>query len=403
MKRILFVDDEPMVLEGLQRMLRSMRGEWEMEFLDSGAKALLRMWQCPFDAIVSDMHMPNMNGADLLNEVMMHFPQTVRLVLSGHADQDLILKCVGATHQYLSKPCDAEMLKSIIQRASSVESSLHNERIQKLVARMDRLPTIPTLYTQILESVRNPYTTIEEVGDIIGRDIGMTTKILKLVNSGFFGLGWKISSPAEAANYLGLDLIRSLVLSVNAFSQFDSMPIESFSLESLLNHSLQTAAAAKTIALEETADRSLADQSFIAGMLHDVGKIVLAANFPKECATAFQFAARGGVTFAAAEKEIFGADHASIGGYLLGLWGLPPPVVEAIAFHHHPNLNSKKTFTPLAAVHVANVFVHDQASQPCAFRVSPIDGNYLEELSLSDHIDSWRAAAQNPLSTGILA
>ncbi len=103
-KRILFVDDESLALQGLERMLRNMRNEWEMEFVDSGPKALERMAQADFDVVVSDMRMPCMNGAHLLNEVMLRYPATVRLILSGHADQDLILKCVGSTHQYLAKP-----------------------------------------------------------------------------------------------------------------------------------------------------------------------------------------------------------------------------------------------------------------------------------------------------------
>src|SRR6185436_18972197 len=142
------VDDEALVLQGLQRMLRPWRDEWEMEFVDSGAEALERMAQLPFDVVVSDMRMPGMNGAELLGEVMRRHPKTVRLILSGHADKDLILKCVGSTHQYLAKPCDAEALKATVLRAASVENTLHDEKLQALVAQMDNLPSIPSLYVQ---------------------------------------------------------------------------------------------------------------------------------------------------------------------------------------------------------------------------------------------------------------
>ena len=217
-KRIIFVDDEPLVLQGLQRMLRSMRDEWEMEFMDGGAKALERMAQAHFDVVVSDMLMPGMNGAALLAEVMQRHPHTVRIILSGHADKDLILKCVGSTHQYLSKPCDADVLKATVRRASAVDSGLKDETLRKLVGSMDRLPSIPTLYTEIVEALRDPEVSVETIGEIVGKDPGMTAKILKLVNSAFFGLRRQVASPAEAANYLGLDTIRSLVLSINAFS-----------------------------------------------------------------------------------------------------------------------------------------------------------------------------------------
>src|SRR6202012_4878179 len=126
-KRILFVDDEEFALRGLDRLLRSMREEWEMEFVNSGDKALARMTETPFDVVVSDMRMPGMNGAELLNEVMKRHPKTVRLILSGFADRDLILKCVGSTHQYLAKPCDGHELKMAVMRASALEESLESE------------------------------------------------------------------------------------------------------------------------------------------------------------------------------------------------------------------------------------------------------------------------------------
>jgi len=395
MKRILFVDDESLVLQGLQRMLRSMRGEWEMEFVDGGAKALERMAQQPFDVVVSDMCMPGMNGAELQNEVMKRFPKTVRLILSGHADKELILKCVGSTHQYLSKPCDAETLKMTVLRASSVEATLQNETLQKLVAQMDRLPSIPTLYTEIIQVLRHPETTIDEVGEIISRDIGMTAKILKLVNSAFFGLGREISTPAEAATYLGLDTIRSLVLSINAFSQFGPLKVEGFSLNALSDHSLQTASAAKALASEEGVDRKIVDEAFVAGMLHDTGKLVLAINFPEEFNTALREARQQNLTLAESEKQIFGADHADVGGYLLGLWGLPVPVVEAIALHHSPGRAVEKTFSPLTAVHVANVLVQER-SEAAEMKPAEIDFEYLADLGLSERLDQWRESISKP-------
>lgn len=392
MKRILFVDDDPLVLQGLQRMLRPMRNEWQMTFLDGGAKALQFLEANPVDAVVSDMCMPDMNGAALLNEVMKRFPQTVRLVLSGHVDRDLILKCVGSTHQYLSKPCDAEALKATIQRASSIESTLQNERLQKLISQMDRLPSIPTLYTQIVELLQDPQVTIEEVGAIIGRDIGMTAKILKLVNSAFFGLGRDISTPAEAAAYLGLDTLKTLVLSINAFSQFGSAQIEGFSIDALQNHSLQTAAMARVIAREERSEQKLIDEAFIAGMLHDTGKLVMATNFPEQFNQVLHEAAKPEAAPCEIEKQIFGADHAEVGGYLLGLWGLPVPVVEAIALHHRPNHAAEKIFCPLTAVHVADSLAHEQSATDKTGSCGQLDTDYLGELQLGDRIGPWREA-----------
>ena len=388
-KRILFVDDEPLILQALQRMLRSMRDEWEMEFAEGGGQALERMAQIHFDVVVSDMRMPGMNGADLLAEVMKRHPHTVRIILSGHADKELILKCIGSTHQYLAKPCDAEALKATVRRASAVETRLKDETLRKLVESMDRLPSIPTLYTEILDALRDPEVSLEAIGEIVGKDPAMTAKILKLVNSAFFGLRRQIASSTQAANFLGLDTIRSLVLSINAFSQFESVDYEKFSIAALWTHSLDTAALAKQIAQAEQADRKLADESFVAGLLHDTGKMVLAANFPdrfKECLALMQ---KDDVEPAAAEQQIFGADHADIGGYLLALWGLPVPVVEAIALHHRPANGTEKCFTPLTAVHVGNALSGERAQ--IAGSNPALDLEYLAAIGLAERLPVWRA------------
>jgi HD-like signal output (HDOD) protein len=399
MKRILFVDDEPLVLQGLQRVLRSMRQEWAMEFVESGPKALERMAQLPFDVIVSDMRMPGMNGAELLNQVMRLYPKTVRLILSGHADKDLILKCVGSTHQFLSKPCEAAALKATMQRAASVETCLRNERLRQLVGQMEHLPSIPALYTEIVEALQNPDTMVEEVGAIIARDVGMTAKILKLVNSAFFGLRRRLSNPTEAAVYLGLDTIRSLVLLLSAFSQFESIKLEGFSLEALCGHSLETAAATRILARAQAADAKLADEAFAAGMLHDTGRIILAANLPDQFIGALQAAAQEKLTLAEAESKVFGANHAEVGGYLLDLWGLPVPVVEAVALHHCPRAAVEKGFTPLTAVHVANVLAHEIRGRSLV-PVSGMDPDYLTETGLRDRVDVWRAAWQESVLKG---
>src|SRR5580700_3579302 len=162
--RILLVDDEELALRGLIRLLYSMRDEWDMEFLDSGEKALARMAIAPFDVVISDMRMPGMNGAELLNEVMKRHPKTVRLILSGYADRELILKCVGSTHQYLAKPCDAEALKMTVRRAAELERSMKTETLRQLVTRCVILPSVPALYSEMIEALQDAEADIETIG-----------------------------------------------------------------------------------------------------------------------------------------------------------------------------------------------------------------------------------------------
>jgi HD-like signal output (HDOD) protein len=388
--RILFVDDEDLALRGLNRLLYPMRNEWEMEFMDGGEKALKRMAIAPFDVVVSDMRMPGMNGAQFLNEVMKCYPKTVRLILSGYADRELILKCVGSTHQYLAKPCDAEALKMTVRRAAELEKSMKSETLRQLVTRCVVLPSVPELYSKMIEALQDPEADIETIGGIIAKDGGMTAKILKLVNSAFFGLGHKISDPNEAVAYLGTDTIKSLALCANAFSEFENAQLPGFSVESLWEHCLIAARAAKMVALHENADRKLADEAYAAGLLHDLGKLVFAANLTEEYRQILNLAREKKIPLIAAEREVFGADHADIGGYLLGLWGLPVPVVEAIALHHRPRNVAQKTFSPLTALHIGNVIASMEKPSISDFPISQLDLGYLNELGIKSDLATWQ-------------
>jgi HD-like signal output (HDOD) protein/CheY-like chemotaxis protein len=397
-KRILFVDDETMVLQGLERALRPMRNDWEMVFASSGSKALELMNQAPFEVVISDMRMPGMNGAELLAEVLKKFPKTVRLILSGHADRDLVMKCVGSTHQYLSKPCQPDELKAAIKRAGNLEQSLRDQSLRQLVSRMDRLPSIPSLYVEIVEKLQDPDCGVADIGEIVGKDLGMAAKILKLVNSAFFGLGRQISNPTEAVSYLGIDTIKTLVLSIHAFSQFSPSRAGKFSIESLWVHSQATAGLAKEITRMENPDPKLMDEAFVSGLLHDTGKLVLASNFPVEYDQMLQRAKPGSLGQLAAEENTFGANHAEVGGYLLGLWGLPVPVVEAIALHHQPGECPHLAFSPLTAVHAASGLVNMQQHADLAER-EEVDLDYLGKLGLSERIETWRAATLSNLQS----
>jgi HD-like signal output (HDOD) protein len=394
-KRILFVDDEEMVLRSIARLLRPMINEWEMEFVGSGARALSRLSEARFDVIVSDMRMPGMNGAELLNEVMKRYPKTVRLILSGFADRELILKCIGSTHQYLAKPCDEQELKMALLRAARLEESLENETVRQLVTSCSVLPSVPTLYSEIIEMLQDPETDTEAIGSIIIKDGGMTAKILKLANSAFFGLGRDISDVGEGVAYLGTETVKSLILFSNAFSQQEHLKISAFSIEALSRHSLVTANASKMVAICEGAERKLVEETYVAGLLHDVGKLILAANLPDQYQEAITVAQREKMPLWLAERKVFGADHADLGGHLLGLWGLPVPVVEAIALHHRPSVAVQKRFAPLTGLHAGNVLAASGNSVVDNVPASAIDTNYFFELGLNGRMNAWRKEWQN--------
>ncbi len=388
-RRILFVDDELKVLDGLKRMLRSMRKEWEMQFASNAAEALELLGQNPFDVVVSDMRMPGMDGAQLLTEVMIRFPQVARLALSGQADEQLILRSVRPVHQYLSKPCESEALKSTIHRVCSLRDRLQCEKLSELTSQLKTIPSRPTLYARIIEELESEQPSIQRVGEIISNDVGMTAKILHMVNSAFFGLRRHVSNPTHAVNLLGLDTVKNLVLSIQVFSSFDAEQTGTFSIDTLWRHSMSTARYAQGICEAQGMPGAITDNSFGAGMLHDVGKLILATNMPDEYQQVLAFADAEGIADVAAEQQLLGADHAQVGAHLLGLWGLPDPFVEAVAFHHAPGGIAEQQFTALTAVHLADVF--DQHIDPRGGRglARNFDEAYLQSVGVTERLEEY--------------
>jgi|SRR5579871_320137 len=390
MKKILFVDDEPNVLDGLRRLLHPMRHEWQVAFATSGAEALEMLAGEPFDVIVSDMRMPGMNGVELLTEVKRRHPHLVRIMLSGHADQEDLLRSVGPTHQFLSKPCDTETLKATVARACALRSLLANERLHKLITRMDMLPSPVFVYTQILEAIQAPDASARKIGEMVARDIGLTAKILQMVNSAFFGIPRRVSDPVQAVCLLGLDVIQSLVLSIHVFSRFDQDKVPPEFVEAIWRHSMTVGKLARRFAATRSTDRHALDEAFTAGMLHDVGKLALAANLGGSYRQLLEIAHQQQITAVRVEAAALGATHAEVGAYLMGLWGLPDSIVEALAFHHSPSESPQRLFGPLAVVHVADCLVAEIQPEDSVTAGSALDTDYLAALGLADTIPAWR-------------
>ncbi len=396
--RILFLDDEPLALQGLQRMLRSMRAEWDMTFVASGPQALDEMARSPCDIVVSDMLMPGMNGAQFLSEVRARHPECARLILSGHADRELICQGLMSAHQALSKPCQPEVLKATVTRVLDLRLILPHPSLRLAVARMNCVPSSPDVFRTLTEALGRPDVSVDDVAPLVLRDVGISAKLLQLVNSGFFGIRKPIVNTAEAVYYLGLDTIKTLVLIPEVLAPFPNSGAENALFSELWKHSLQTAIGAELLALHENLDRSSADEAFAAGLLHDVGKFVLVSHFPEPYTEAVQLAKAQNLELRAAEAKVLGASHGEVGAYLLGLWGLPPSVIEAARWHHTPHSSPNRTFDPLLAVHAANALVAELFGSHHGSPPSTVDLAHLASLGWADRLEPWRQALKERFS-----
>ena len=389
-KRILFVDDEANVLQGLQNMLRKHRGQWDTAFALGADAALAELARAPFDVVVSDMRMPGMDGATLLKRVRHEFPHVTRIVLSGHADRDAVMRALPVAHQYLSKPCDADLLRQVIEQACRLQNLLHDGAVRTIVGRVDSLPSVPRCYEALTNAIARG-EGVAVIAGIVHADPAMTAKVLQVVNSAYFGAGRRIASVRQAVSYLGSELVHALAATAERFEATTEEPLPSgFGLEALQEHSLATAQLASTMVTEQQHK----EEAFCAAILHDIGKIVLALEVPKHYAQVLDTARREGRPEHHVERELMSVTHAEVGAYLLGLWGVPSSIVDAVAYHHAPRRLPSGPHELVAAVHVADALAHG-AARGRNRGVEPmlLDEPFLTELGWTSSIAEWKGMA----------
>lgn len=387
MKRLLFVDDDRMVLAGLRRALHEMREQWETHFAASGQEALEEMDKAPFDAVVTDMRMPEMDGAELLERIKDSYPEVIRIVLSGQSEKEAMLRSIAPAHQYLAKPCDLRELKLRLTQAFASRDLVRNPAIAAAIARLRSIPSLPAIYNELTAALQSEMTSLAQIEEIVARDVGMATKILQLANSAFIGVHGRVPSLRQAVSLIGVDTVRTLTLSIHVFSQFDRHSAIAAQVAALWEHSVAVASLAQRIAALESGNKALAEECFAAGLLHDAGKVILLGERPEEYCNVRKRLEGGDESVEEVEIEILGCSHAQLGGYLMSIWGLPTSLVHAVAFHHCPSQAVESEFSALTAVHCANALVH-AALDPN--QKTEIDSVYLERLSLGDKPAFWQ-------------
>jgi putative nucleotidyltransferase with HDIG domain len=424
MRKILFVDNDQNTTLKSKKMLNAMCPDWEIDTTPSGEEALDFMAKSSFDVIVSDIRIQGMDGIELLSTVSMLYPETVRIILSEFSD----LRSTMIVHQFLMKPCCAETMKNTIVRTCKLRDLLRDETLRRVVTGIKNLPSLPTLYNLIVAEMQSPEGSLKQVGHLISQDVSMSAKILQLVNSAFFALPRKIADPQQASVFVGIETLKSLVLSIHVFSSLTKdAELCGFSPVKMWRHSLRTGRLAGDIARAEKADGKVVEEAMIAGMLHDIGKLIL-LKLPEKYKEVMDIIEKTGCTDAEAEFSVMEASHSELGAYLLGLWGLPSNVVESVAFHHKPskliermfimssgktrdNPDNQKTneanlkpqpiegysteFTALTAVHVANALTMQGNCSSDTSTFPYLDMQYLETLELTDKIPDWIELYEN--------
>ncbi len=390
-KRILVIGHE--LAEELARGSRSERilqGS-EFVFVGSVAQAENLVGQGNVEAVITSLVDEDEAETRFLDQLREKHPETLRIVCADLSRSDLATRCLGRAHQVLNHPIDLRTLQTAVARATALQTWLPDANVQKLVAGIRRIPSPPALYFQVVRELQSSSASVGSVGEMVAKDVAMTAKLLQMANSAVFGLSLQVTDPADAVMYLGVETTKSLILLAHTFSHFEGIDAASFSIDELWRHSLVTGQYARKVADAEDADPDLAAEAFTGGLLHDLGKLLMAANYPGEFSEALKKAKTDKCSLWQAERTLWKATHADVGAALLGVWALPLGVVEAVAWHHSPVCLLNRRFSALTAVHVANSFAHQSDTQrPSSIRDS-LDEEYLRELGLLERLESWES------------
>jgi len=386
-KRILFVDDRKKEAENLDRIIDFLPDEWEPEIVPDVDRARESLKQNNFDIIVSEIDPGGISGIDFLSETAREYPCLIRYILSSKGDRRQILKGAGWIHQFIAKPCPPKKFNALIENSLALHRMINSRDLQARIAAVGSLPSPPRIYNRLIAELQSEEASVSRIADIIKQDIGITAKLLQVVNSAYFGLSTPANNPLQAVNILGLDTVKSLVMATGLFEQFHESESSEFSLDTIFNNCLAVGTTARLLATALGLDAKATDDALLAGMLHDVGKLVMLTSFREELDNSAFMAREKSIPLYRAQKEIIGISDAEIGACLLSLWGLPETVIEAAAYHYTPGKSATAMINVLTCVHLAYAFHRESSSRNSDSSTEHLDTRYLENLGLADQVE----------------
>ncbi|MHC4872105.1 MAG: HDOD domain-containing protein [Planctomycetota bacterium] len=358
---VLCVDDEPNVLKTLNRMLMPFVNE--VLLAKSGPEAISILKDTSVDLIICDMRMQPMSGYETLQAARNLQPKAHRIILSGYAEKNTILKTVldGTANIYIQKPWDTEKFQQLITHMLTIQKELNRDGLQELFENLHDLPALPKLYQKIIKMIKED-NTAEEIAQEIEHEPAFAARILHIANSAIYGVS--IGSLCQAVVYLGLNTVKNIILTCEVFKNLPEQHEGHYSIKSLWIHSnLCSLAVSSLYRMKE--NKVLGDDLASAGLLHDIGKFMLIKYFPKQCLKIEDIIDQNSEkNVCEVEQEIIGASHSELGGLLMDWWSLPINIVESCLFHHAPlNKNSSQS-NWIALLNVADYIAWTAQEKP---------------------------------------
>jgi HD-like signal output (HDOD) protein len=376
-KLIYIVDDQPGVLITLGFLLRRIDPTWKVVEFSNPLETIEAVRVAPPNLVLADQTMPEMLGTEMLEQIRRLAPQTVRIIISGHAAR---VDHLGAAHQYLAKPFGNNALTKTIHDAVLAQESLSNPDLARLVASLRSFPVLPAVYARLIRELEKETTPSEAIISLLNDDPAILSRVLQVANSPLFRGRVPVARASDALFQLGTRLITALVLSLHVFESRKDLCFPEMPLDALWQHSLETARIGQTLCRMKLSDDA-ANAAFFAGLVHDLGRLILIENQPEHYREACQAARASGTPLSIEEQRIFGITHSELAAFLLRLWGMESAVVEAVSkCEAIPGFSG---FSITSAVYLANIFSR-QTNSPDQLMTPEIDSKLLEHFGLAD-------------------
>lgn len=393
MTRVLFVDDEPRILQAMSRLLHPLRGSYELSFVEGGRAAASALERGSYDVLVTDARMPGLDGAALLALARERHPQMARVVLSGETDARSVMRLLPLAHRFLCKPCELQDLRAVLDRSARLGELKGDGALCALLGSLSNIPSFPGTHACVLEALAAPEPEVELIASLIARDPGLAAKVLQLVNSAFFGLVRRVESVHAAALYLGTGTLRALVYASEIASAFPcAHSVAGLALAPLERHGLEAAALARRLARLATLPPAEVELAAAGALLHDAGLLVLASCAPQRLERALELARARAWPLHAAELALHGSSHAEVGAYVLGLWGLPAALVDGVAAHHRSDELALGLSAPAHVLRLVETLLPEPHELPVAGSADP---HALQALGLAGRAEEVAALARH--------
>lgn len=390
-RRILVVDPNRDVFESLSLVLSVASGRWQVDHAPSGESALEALAAQPADVVIADEHLGGMDGVVLLTQVRDRHPTTIRMILTEAATSQRPTVAAIVAHRMLARPADVGELDIAIRRSCALHKLTGQAEAYRQTMAAAALPSRPGVYTELNRVLSDPRWQPGQVSAVVERDVALSAKVLQLANSALYGPTQTVNTVQAAVMYLGVETIRSLALTAEAFGKLAPKRVEGFSIEEFQSHAMLVARITAAILPAGRAQQ----EAVTAALLHDIGKLVLISDGSTRWAQLNERAVDSKRPLHEIEQAYEGVTHADIGAHLLSLWGLPDAIAEAVAHHHRAGSVDGLALDAVAAVHIANALAHElhppAAGTPQA---ASLDEALLDRLGLRPRVDLWRHLAR---------